>query len=131
VRRTRCRATRTPISPPFSVVVARSDRPPGRSRAGLAQLDRGGRGQAEHLGADADFDTAIGEPDQVAEALESLKREQAATDAALAAHPDLGERLGTRKIAVREVMVHRIEECARHCGHADPLRECIDGRTGQ
>jgi hypothetical protein len=27
--------------------------------------------------------------------------------------------------------VHRIEEYARHCGHADLLRECIDGRVGQ
>ncbi|WP_436838955.1 mycothiol transferase [Nocardia salmonicida] len=24
-----------------------------------------------------------------------------------------------------------IEEYARHAGHADLLRECIDGRTGQ
>jgi Protein of unknown function (DUF664) len=24
-----------------------------------------------------------------------------------------------------------IEEYARHVGHADLLRECIDGRTGQ
>ena len=24
-----------------------------------------------------------------------------------------------------------VEEYARHCGHADPLRERIDGRTGQ
>jgi hypothetical protein len=29
------------------------------------------------------------------------------------------------------VLVHMIEEYARHCGHADLLRECIDGRTGQ
>jgi hypothetical protein len=27
--------------------------------------------------------------------------------------------------------VHMIEEYARHVGHADLLRECIDGRTGQ
>jgi hypothetical protein len=27
--------------------------------------------------------------------------------------------------------VHVIEEYARHAGHADLLRECIDGRTGQ
>jgi hypothetical protein len=27
--------------------------------------------------------------------------------------------------------VHMVEEYARHCGHADLLRECIDGRTGQ
>jgi hypothetical protein len=27
--------------------------------------------------------------------------------------------------------VHMIEEYARHCGHADLVRECIDGRAGQ
>jgi len=27
--------------------------------------------------------------------------------------------------------VHLVEEYARHLGHADLLRECIDGRTGQ
>ena len=31
----------------------------------------------------------------------------------------------------REIIVHLIEEYARHAGHADLLRECIDGRTGQ
>lgn len=35
------------------------------------------------------------------------------------------------QIEVRDVVVHMIEEYARHCGHADLLRECIDGRTGQ
>jgi hypothetical protein len=29
------------------------------------------------------------------------------------------------------VLVHVIEEYARHAGHADLLREAIDGRTGQ
>jgi len=29
------------------------------------------------------------------------------------------------------VVVHMIEEYARHAGHADLLRECLDGRTGQ
>jgi uncharacterized damage-inducible protein DinB len=32
---------------------------------------------------------------------------------------------------VRDIVVHMIEEYARHCGHADLLRECLDGRTGQ
>ena len=32
---------------------------------------------------------------------------------------------------VRDIVVHMVEEYARHCGHADLLRECIDGRTGQ
>jgi hypothetical protein len=80
---------------------------------------------------DADFDEAVGEPTAVDAAYADLAREQAATDAALAEHPDLGERLGRDGIAVRELMVHRIEEYARHCGHADLLRERIDGRVGQ
>ncbi len=32
---------------------------------------------------------------------------------------------------VRDIVVHMIEEYARHCGHADLVRECVDGRTGQ
>ncbi len=31
---------------------------------------------------------------------------------------------------MRWILVHMIEEYARHCGHADFLRESIDGRTG-
>ncbi|MEU2053827.1 DUF664 domain-containing protein [Streptomyces bungoensis] len=80
---------------------------------------------------DADFDGAVAEQALVDAAYADLTREQAATDAALAAHPDLGERLGEDRIAVRELLVHRIEEYARHCGHADLLRECVDGRVGQ
>jgi uncharacterized damage-inducible protein DinB len=34
-------------------------------------------------------------------------------------------------IQLRSVLVHMIEEYARHCGHADLLRERIDGRVGQ
>ena len=34
-------------------------------------------------------------------------------------------------VEVRDVVVHLVEEYARHLGHADLLRECIDGRTGQ
>ncbi len=80
---------------------------------------------------DADFDGAVAEQAVVDAAYMDLAREQAATDAALAAHPDLGERVGKDGIAVRELLVHRIEEYARHCGHADLLRECVDGRVGQ
>ena len=35
------------------------------------------------------------------------------------------------EIEVRDIVVHMIEEYARHCGHADLVRECVDGRTGQ
>jgi uncharacterized damage-inducible protein DinB len=80
---------------------------------------------------DADFDGAVPEQAAVDAAYAELAHEQAATDAMLAEHPNLGERLGKVRIAVRELLVHRIEEYARHCGHADLLRECIDGRVGQ
>jgi uncharacterized damage-inducible protein DinB len=79
----------------------------------------------------ADFDGAVADQILVDAAYAALAEEQAATDAALARHPDLSERLGRDRIAVREIMIHRIEEYARHCGHADLLRECIDGRVGQ
>jgi hypothetical protein len=80
---------------------------------------------------DADFDGAVAEQALVEGALADLAREQAATDAVLAGYPDLGTRVGRKGIAVRELWVHRIDEYARHCGHADLLRERIDGRVGQ
>ena len=41
-------------------------------------------------------------------------------------HPRTGER-----ISLRWIVVHMIEEYARHNGHADLIRESIDGATGQ
>jgi hypothetical protein len=80
---------------------------------------------------DADFDGAVADQPVVDAAFADLSREQQATDAVLAEYPDLGTPLGKVGIAVRDLLVHRIEEYARHCGHADLLRECIDGRVGQ
>ncbi|MGV9313802.1 DinB family protein [Streptomyces sp. NPDC003691] len=82
-------------------------------------------------GRDTDFEGAVADPAVVEAAFADLEREQAATDAVLAGFPDLGERVGRERIAVRELMVHRIDEYARHSGHADLLRECVDGRVGQ
>ncbi len=39
-------------------------------------------------------------------------------------HPELGQ------ISMRWIMPHMIEETARHLGHADILREQLDGQTG-
>lgn len=39
-------------------------------------------------------------------------------------HPALGS------VTMRWIVVHMIEETARHAGHADILREQIDGQTG-
>jgi uncharacterized damage-inducible protein DinB len=47
---------------------------------------------------------------------------------------DLGTTGTTRHgemVQLRSVLVHMIEEYARHCGHADLIRERIDGRVGQ
>ena len=42
--------------------------------------------------------------------------------------PDDPDRFGKRSL--RWVLVHMIEEYARHCGHADIVREAVDGATG-
>lgn len=44
---------------------------------------------------------------------------------------DVTEANGDEPIWLREVLVHMIEEYARHSGHADFLRERIDGKVGQ
>jgi hypothetical protein len=40
------------------------------------------------------------------------------------AHPVFGE------VTLRWIMVHMIDETARHAGHMDIMRELVDGRTG-
>ncbi|MFD7709121.1 DinB family protein [Streptomyces sp. NPDC059785] len=40
-------------------------------------------------------------------------------------------RLTTRPISLRWIYTHMIEEYARHNGHADLIRQCIDGTTGE
>ena len=67
----------------------------------------------------------------VADAWATWRDAVTATDSILAAVPDLGD-LGVGKpIPVREVLIHLIREYAQHMGHADLLRERIDGRVGQ
>jgi uncharacterized damage-inducible protein DinB len=84
---------------------------------------------------DADFNGAVADPAVVEEAFAAWKAEIAAADAWLEAldEHDLGRqvRLDDGTVSVRDVLVHVVEEYARHAGHADLLRECIDGRTGQ
>ncbi len=59
------------------------------------------------------------------------KRECDASRVAAAAHAldDVGERDG-QPCSLRWIYVHMIEEYARHNGHADLLRELIDGAVG-
>ncbi len=88
---------------------------------------------------DGDFDGAVPDPAVVAEAWETWRAEVAFAERLVAEAPDLditgdydyGEPYEPGSISLREVLVHMIEEYARHNGHADFLRERIDGRVGQ
>jgi len=84
---------------------------------------------------DWDFSGARPDPAVAEDAFASWKAEIAKADEWLAALEEdgLGREvpLDDGMVAVRDVLVHVIEEYARHAGHADLLRECIDGRTGQ
>jgi uncharacterized damage-inducible protein DinB len=84
---------------------------------------------------DADFNGAVADPAVVEEAFGAWKAQITAADEWLDAldESDLGREVpfGDGTVSVRDVLVHVIEEYARHAGHADLLRECIDGRTGQ
>ncbi len=44
---------------------------------------------------------------------------------------DLGQQGRGKPVPIREVLVHLIREYAQHLGHADLIRERIDGRVGQ
>ncbi|XIE77356.1 DinB family protein [Streptomyces sp. SBR177] len=48
-----------------------------------------------------------------------------------APHLDVTGTFGDTTYSLRYVLAHMIEEYARHNGHADLLRERIDGRTGE
>lgn len=82
---------------------------------------------------DADFDGAVGDPAVVEEAFAQWRSQVAQAQAILAAEEDLDRLVDHHgeQLEVRDVVVHMVEEYARHVGHADLLRECVDGRTGQ
>jgi uncharacterized damage-inducible protein DinB len=84
---------------------------------------------------DADFNGAVADPAVVDQAFAAWQAEIAAAEEWLDAldEHDLGQSVpfDDDTVSVRDVLVHVIEEYARHAGHADLLRECIDGRTGE
>jgi uncharacterized damage-inducible protein DinB len=60
-------------------------------------------------------------------------REQIETSRAIAASMDLGSGCARTDLIdcnLRNVMLHLIEETARHAGHADIIRETLDGSRG-
>lgn len=81
-----------------------------------------------------DFNGALAEPELVHQAWQAWRDDCAFTDRFIAANDDLGvvyDLPHVGRISLREALVHLIEEYARHNGHADLLRERIDGRIGQ
>jgi len=82
------------------------------------------------LGKDHDFDVL--DPAEAPAALERYVEECAAADAAVAGLSfDHTTDVHGEPFALRMVYVHMIGEYARHNGHADLLREAIDGVTGR
>jgi len=82
---------------------------------------------------DGDFDGATPDQAVVDEAWAAWRDEVAfaeqfteRTDLEFVGHDGAGDEL-----FLRELLVHMVEEYARHNGHADLLRERIDGRIGQ
>jgi uncharacterized damage-inducible protein DinB len=84
--------------------------------------------------ADADWLGAVADQAVVDDAWRAWRAEVDFAEEFVAATADLGVKgimRDKRPIELREVLVHMIEEYSRHCGHADLLRERIDGRIGQ
>lgn len=82
---------------------------------------------------DGEWDDAIGTPECVDDAFDTWRRECRASVEIIRRHglEDTFEVDGEETWSIRALVVHMIEEYARHLGHADLLRERIDGRLGE
>jgi len=78
---------------------------------------------------DADFRL---DPDDTADSLIGFYRQECDVSRQIAAASALDDTVTTPRgeISMRWIVVHMIEETARHCGHADLIRELVDGAVG-
>ncbi|CAN5557420.1 DinB family protein [soil metagenome] len=111
----------------------------------MADVERGwfrrvmaGQDAAAHFSSDTDpdgdFDGAAPDHALVAEAWDVWRAEVAFAERFVAEAPDLdvtGNERWRGPMSLRWVLVHMVEEYARHNGHADLLRQRIDGAVGQ
>lgn len=89
------------------------------------------------LGQDCDIEDSMCVPDQVtrAQVVDAYRRACSRSDDIVRAAPDLtvlAQVTGSgseRPVSLRRIVAHMIEETGRHAGHADILRERIDGTT--
>jgi hypothetical protein len=85
-------------------------------------------------------DFRLVDDETLASVLEGYAEVAAETEAIIASIPDLGQAVPVPDApwypddvdawSVRWVLLHLIEETARHAGHADIIREAVDGATG-
>jgi phytoene/squalene synthetase len=79
-------------------------------------------------------DDTVGPDDTLSALIDDYQTTWAAVDAVVAV-ASLDDKCpavsGTDVVNLRWVLTHLLEETARHAGHADILRELIDGQTGR
>jgi uncharacterized damage-inducible protein DinB len=77
----------------------------------------------------------VGPDDTLATAVDRYRHTWERVDAVVAAAPSLEETCrqlgGEAPVNLRWVLMHLLEETARHAGHADILRELADGQVGR
>jgi uncharacterized damage-inducible protein DinB len=83
---------------------------------------------------DPDADWRV-EPDDTTDAIVALYLEEIERSRAIASRAELDEiarnpRVQDDDVTMRWILLHMIEEIARHLGHADIMREALDGATG-
>ncbi len=81
---------------------------------------------------DPDPDFRI-EPGETAASIVAFYRDEIARSRAIVAASSLDDvaRRPGKRYTLRWILLHMIEETARHAGHADILRELTDGATGE
>jgi hypothetical protein len=81
------------------------------------------------------LDDTVSDADTIAGAIADYREGWARVDAVVAATPDLdtlcADTGDESPVSLRWVLMHLLEETARHAGHADILRELLDGATGR
>jgi uncharacterized damage-inducible protein DinB len=81
---------------------------------------------------DPDADLRVTPTESASDIIAFYRRARAAADDVIDQHDvdDLGTAWFGDQVSLRWVLIHMIEETARHAGHMDILRELIDGATG-
>ncbi len=81
---------------------------------------------------DEEADLRVGPDESTVDVLAFAARARTAADEVIAATDvlDTGTSWNGETVTLRWVLIHMVQETARHAGHADILRELIDGLTG-